>query len=386
MSYNLLLIIFFILSFIELTLPNKQKYFKLFLLGIAMFFYWIFFGFRGLVGWDWYNYQNAFNEDIFNFEIGYNFFMNFGKVLFKNYFDFVAFSTFIDIVMLGAFFYFYSPYPIFSLLLFMGFNGIVIQIDLLRHMKVLILFLLSLYYIEKRKKIKYFSINILEILFHRVGLFFLPLFYILNKNLLKYKKVILFLVICGMGAAAFKISIIRTMLLFFQEISFYKIGDKVKAYLSSPFGGTQLTGIGNIERVATFIVFWYYKERIYYKEKHGKIIFNLYILYILSFLLLLEFKILSDRISNYTFMVSYWIIYPIILKINKKYFRFVLYFSLIIYVVLRVNLQYVYNSLKVHEYKNVLITEEDYLERVKIREKEYVEDKEKMKRNRIMKD
>ena len=240
MGYNILLVIFFLMSIIDIFIKKTERK-KILLLIIACLVYWIFFGFRGFVAWDWYNYHKAFEYNTYQyFEIGYINFMMLGKSILKTYFTFIEFSTLLDIVILGWFFYKYSPYPVFSFCLMFAFNGVIMQLDLLRHMRAFTLFLISLSYVYEKRIICYEIINLIGVLFHRIALLYLPLYFLLTKKIWKLKKIILFLIIIGTCFIVFKINLARLFLIRFQDVSFYEIGSKIKSYFSSVHGNIQM--------------------------------------------------------------------------------------------------------------------------------------------------
>ena len=60
----------------------------------------------------------------------------------------------------------------------------------------------------------------------------------------------------------------------------------------------------------------YTKKKIN-KDKYGKIFFNIFLLYIISYLYGSGVRIIFERLGL-LFICSYWIVYPILLK---KYFK-----------------------------------------------------------------
>lgn len=379
MEYNIFLILLAVLSLYEVFLSKNQKEIKFMLLLIASFVYWIFFGFRGFVSWDWFNYYRAFLGENLSFEFGYTLFMEFGRCIFKTYFNFIAFSTLIDIFILSYFFYKYSPYPVMSLCMFLTFNGMHIQFDLLRHMRTLLLFLLSLSFLEKRNLRSYLFFNIIGSFFHRIGLFYLPLYFILNRNIIKYKKIIFFLLTIVIGLAMLKINLVRIAIMHFSDIQFYGIGQKITRYLVSIHGNSQISTIGHIERLLTLFLFWNYLPKIS-KYRHGKIFVNMYILYLFTYYSFYSFRILSDRLAGFTFIVSYWIIYPTIIFLSKGYKKYFIFICLFIFMFLKINLIYTLKNVELYNYKNILFQEENLLIRKEIYIKTKKEEKERVEK------
>ena len=84
-----------------------------------------------------------------------------------------------------------------SILLFLVYSGFQIQYDLLRNIKAILIFFFSIYYLERNRKIIVIGLLILEILFHSSSIVYLPVYYIIKKNILKYKKIIYSLTLIG---------------------------------------------------------------------------------------------------------------------------------------------------------------------------------------------
>ena len=383
MAYNILLIYFIILSIFDIFII-KQKKNKFLILTLAFLGYLFFFGFRGFIAWDWKNYypnyinviplynifQNGeikLNNIYTSFEIGYQIWLSFFKIFFSNWNMYLFFTTLIDILCLLFIFHKYSPYPIFSILLFLGFNGLQIQLDLMRNLKAILIFLFSIEYLINNKNIKYIILNFLSSSFHRSCLMYLIMGYFLKKNFYKYKKIILVFFIFGIFFFLFSSNILYEILNTIRKILtntrlnvFDKLVYKLNTYLFNDYASARGIGIGFIERIFTFFIFYIYREKIN-KNKYGKIFFNIYLLYISSYLYGSGVRIIFERLG-FLFICSYWILYPITLKNISKIKKIFLFFILVIFCGLKINI-YTNFSLKAKElykYRNILWDKEIY--------------------------
>lgn len=142
----------------------------------------IFFGTRGFIGWDWYHYYPSFMEEKYIYEPGYMALSRFIGRIYKNYNFFVFINSAIDFVAIYFIFKRWSKYPILTLALYFGVQGIPMEVDLMRNIKSILLFLFSLEYIERRKPIPFILLNGLGILFHGSSAIYLPMYFILNRK------------------------------------------------------------------------------------------------------------------------------------------------------------------------------------------------------------
>ena len=196
---TIILIIFSILDIYYLKSYKSKKNVMIFL-GIIYIF---FFGLRGFLAWDWIHYYPNFNFSlnlieaivmgdytfniVSNYDIGYKVYVAMIKCFTNNYHIFIIITTIIDCLLLFICFIRYSPYPILSILLFLVYSGFQIQYDLLRNIKAILIFFFSIYYLERNRKIIVIGLLILEILFHSSSIVYLPVYYIIKKNILKNK-------------------------------------------------------------------------------------------------------------------------------------------------------------------------------------------------------
>lgn len=310
----------------------------------------IFIGLRGFIFTDWKNYYPFYETvpSLFEgktavldfitksryavFEKGFSLFSILVKTISGNYFFYQFVSFFIDVIILYAFFKLYIPNAILlGFVFFYVFNGVIglgIQINFLRNAKALMLFLISIPYLQKRKGIVYFLLNIAGAFFHISSLLYLPLYFVLRRRFRRSFYIFVFMV--GNFLYIFHIRYISTLLQSASYIVGGQISYVINRYIdNAKWNSSYGFSIGYFERIFSYIVVLCFANRLY--KKDDNIVFvNCFFLYILSYLYFSEMKILTDRLPL-LFAFSYWIIYPQIYsslsKSNKLLFLgiFVLY-------------------------------------------------------------
>ena len=343
---------------IEQINQNKRIRENYFLFSLLLLI--LFFGFRGYIGYDWYSYKPNFdnlsffplNELIKNrdFEIGFQLYTSFIKLIFNNYFVYNFINVLIDFIILFIVIKRYSKYPLLSLLLFFGIYGTALEIDLIRNAKSIMLFLLSIEYIEKREPFKFFALNILGILFHFSSILYLPMYFILkikwNKNF------ILLLFILG---NIYYLLNLRLMINFLKDLHLIYpgiLGNKLSGYFSIipsdfPLGFS----LYYFERIILFMLVWLVDD-FFKSKKYGTIMSNSIYISIFFFLYFSEFSIVSMRFSL-LFIFSYWLIFPMLLELYPKLPILII---AIIFSLFRLNNQINFiGNREVYSYQNILI-------------------------------
>lgn len=389
MAYNILMLFFIMLSFFDVFII-KQKKNKFLILILVFLGYLFFFGLRGFTAWDWVhyypNYQSSinffeaiknnfiFSSNIYNhYEIGFQIWTSIFKIFTNNYHMYLFFTTLIDISCLLIIFHKYSPYPVFSIFLFLGFSGFQFQFDLMRNFKAILLFLFSIEYLINNKKIKYLFLNIVGSTLHRSLLIFLLVGYFFKIEFYKYKKLLLLIFGFGIIFFIFSDDILYEVLKFIEKILkflnlkiFTKIIAQLNFYLGNDFARSRGLGLGFIERIISFGLLYVYKEKIN-KDKYGKIFFNIFLLYIISYLYGSGVRIIFERLGL-LFICSYWIVYPILLKNISKLKKILIFIFLISFSIMKINSYYVFDDKgkELNKYQNIIWSKETYKEKYKI--------------------
>ncbi|MBR4320883.1 EpsG family protein [Treponema sp.] len=343
----------------------------------------LFIGLRGFIYTDWKTYYPYYNSlpSLFDgknallttitkgkysvYEKGWLLFSILIKTFSSNYFVFQNLQFCIDLFILLLFFKTYIPDHIFlGVVFFYVFNGVIglgLEINFLRNAKALMLFLISIQYIQKKKIILYFLLNIFGILFHTSSVLYLPLYFILNRRF--SKKIYLYIFVIGNFIYLLQIRWVSVILL---SVSKY-LGSNIEYILyryitSSKWSVSYGISIGYLERFFTFILVMHFSNRLY-KKSFNIIFINCLYLYILSYLYLSEMRILTDRIPL-LFAFGYWIIYPQIYVFFKKDKKIIFLSFLIFYSVLKIMSGH---STILNMYDNALYLKYSYEQRVQFR-------------------
>ncbi|MCL1669433.1 EpsG family protein [Elizabethkingia ursingii] len=194
--YLLLILAFLLLSLLErkeIVGKSKIRFFS------GLFFF-IFFGTRGLIGSDWYNYMYYFDNTSFSdikivedFELGFSFLTKFLKLIGFNYNYYVLFITLIQTILFDNIIRKYSVNISLTYALFVCLFPLLI-IDALRNLLSILIACQALPYIEQKKNRKAILIIVTSMFFHTTGVFFFLLFPF-SKNYIRQPYILILLVI-----------------------------------------------------------------------------------------------------------------------------------------------------------------------------------------------
>jgi hypothetical protein len=320
-----------------------------------------FFGLRGFVYTDWKLYyplfeklptiwdggltsilSTDFSEDFVTdvsvgqagIELGFIYFAVFFKSIIPNYFAFVFFNSIIDVILLNVFFKRYSRYYTLSFILFIVFGGLILEFNLIRNIKAVLLFLISIKYLQERKIIPYMLLNLAGFFFHSSAIVFFPLYFILNKQWPQWLIWGIFIV--GNIIYLLQIKYLGPALISVADLMGGRMGVKVRLYFSMdlysrPYG----IGIGYIERIITFFIFIIFQKKLKEENSNNIIFINAFLLYFIIYFFFAEIMVAIERLSL-LFVFSYWIVYPKILElINKSINKLVFVLFILAYSVLK---------------------------------------------------
>jgi|GEM_PF-152906 hypothetical protein len=331
LGFLVFLVTLALLEFRQLKFGGETKFIR----WTAMIGFVFFFGLRGFVYSDWQVYYplferiptiwdggltSVFSQDFSDafvtdvgmgksgVEMGFVYWTLLFKSVIPDYFAWVFFNTVVDVLLLDIFFRRYSPYYVLSFILFTALGGLLIEINLMRNVKAILLFLISLKYMEERRILPYMGLNVLGVFFHSSAVVFLPLYFILNRQWPKWLLWSIFVV--GNLISLLHINYIEPFMLSFADLVGGRLGVQIKLYFaidwySKPYG----ISIGYIERVATFLLLIFFQRKLIERQARNMIFINVYVLYFIVFFFLSEISVAVDRLSL-LFVFAYWIIYP----------------------------------------------------------------------------
>lgn len=304
--------------------------------------YLLFFGLRGFIFSDWSIYAplfekmptvwsgeslSAFHQNILDdfttdvqtgnagMEKGFIYFILLFKSLVPNYHAFIFFNVVIDLIILDSFFRRYSPYYALSFILLITFGGIIMQCDLLRNFKAILLFLISLNYLKERKPLQYFAINTIGILFHSTSILFFPLYFFLHKDCPVWLMWTVFIV--GNILFLLKINYIQPAILALSDAIGGRLAVQVRIYfVMEEYNAAYAISIGYLERIITYLLILFNHKKLKEQNPHNTLFINAFILYFFTFFFLSEISIAVERLTL-LFIFSYWVLYPLLLNVIK---------------------------------------------------------------------
>lgn len=332
-----------------------------------------FLGLRGFVNTDWINYYMFFDElqtlgstdwenivsNNYNMESGFVLSSVIFKSIIPNYFAWIFVSTLIDIYVLNLFFKQYVQYYVLGFILFYVFGGLIMEVNLLRNMKSIMLFLLSLKYLKENKWKVYMLLNILGCFFHITSIVYLILYFVLKREI-SY-KIMWCIFILGNLFFLLQIQYIKPIMIFCGDLIDGRISYLINFYFESEvYSKAYGLSIGYFERCFTFLLIMFYYKRLVANNRDNIIFINVFLIYISIFLYFSEMQILLERLSL-LFIFSYWILYPRIYSlINLKFNRSVFLILLICYSCMKlISL----NNNIIQKYDNLLFGIESYEQR-----------------------
>jgi len=373
LPYIILISALLMLSILQMSLKLTSGSNKILNLATGIIFV-LFFGLKGFIGWDWYNYYtffknlpllSSFNFGTTQFEFGFCLYASIIKSIYPNYHFFIFVSILIDFLLLNIFINRNLPKHLYiiTIVFFIVMEGSIWEINLQRNIKGILLFLVSINYIEERKATKYFLLNLVGICFHWTSILFFPLYFILHKKVPLQLFFILFII--GNILYLFQLNYIQPFIKFISPYFGSVAEHKTNLYLSSSLYNKQYgITIGYIERVFTTTLVMLFYEKIN-SIKHNRLFVNSFIIYILISLYFSEVIIIITRIAN-IFIFSYWVLWPNLIDINKKASKYLLLMVMSLYLNLRL-IKMTNNIL--YKYDNVIGESMSYSERTKIFDK-----------------
>lgn len=345
----------------------------------VLFFLLVFIGFRGFIVTDWVSYYPYFEENVpsifdggkvekfissWPWEKGFLFYSVAMKSICPDYFFFQFFSFLFDLIAIHITFrrYVQKKYIPLAYAVFFVFQGFVMEVNLLRNSKAIVLFMLSIPYLQNRKFLKYAVLNVIGGMFHVSGFLYIPLYFVLNRNFNRKFIFAVFLIgnlffFCRIKFIALMLSAVAPFL------GGTRFGSMISAYglLSDKFSSYSI-GIGFLERTLTFFVVFKFQNRILRANREVRAFINLLYIFLFCYLYLSEVQILIERITM-LFVIGYWIVFPAVYgelsKNRKSLFTVILLF----YGILKMLVQCDEPN---YSYTNVLYEKPVYSQRYKL--------------------
>lgn len=346
---------------------------------LVLFFLLVFIGFRGFIVTDWVNYYPYFEENVPSFfdgdkvkkfinswpwEKGFLLYSIAMKSICSDYFFFQFFLFLFDLIAIHITFrrYVQRKYIPLAYAIFFVFQGFVMEVNLLRNSKAIVLFMLSIPYLQNRKFLKYAVLNAIGGMFHVSGFLYIPLYFILTKNF--NRKFVMFIFILGNLFFFCKIKFIALMLSTIAPfLGGTRFGSMISAYglLAGKFSSYSI-GIGFLERTFTFFIVFKFQDRILKANRDVRTFLNLLYIFLFCYLYLSEVQILIERITM-LFVIGYWIVFPAVYEELSKNRKLLFTVLLLSYGILKMLVQCDEPN---YSYTNILYEEPVYSQRYKL--------------------
>jgi len=380
--YLLFLLYFVILMFLEFRLIKYDKDIK-YIRWAVMIGFVLMFGLRGFIYSDWLVYYPIFEEmptiwegglvkvlqtdfaDKFvtdvstgkaGIELGFVYFTLLFKSIVPDYHAWVFFNTIIDLLLLNIFLKRYSRYYVLAFILFIVFGGLITECNLMRNVKAILLFLISIKYLQERKIIPYLLINLAGTAFHSSAFIFLPLYFFLHKEIPRWMLWSIF--ILGNALFLLQISYLEPIMLSLAEQLGGRVAVQIKLYFALDLYN-QRVGIGMVyfEQIITFILITLFQRRLIEQNEYNKMFINAYVIYFIFYFFFAEIMVAVERMTL-LFVFSFWILIPEIIGLIKQMAnKLVLILLLTLYCAFKLVLM---NSNIFAKYDNVLFGIENF--------------------------
>lgn len=321
----------------------------------------VFWGLRGHLYTDYINYYPFFQQlpDITNltwryfanneFENGFVIYSSIIKTICPSYYFWIFVNSLIDLIILTYFFKKYSNSTLWSYIFLFGFMGLIIEINLLRNAKSIMLFLLSLPFLMKRKFLPYLFLNLIGASFHSSSFLYIFVYFILNTHF-SITAIITAFVTTNI-VFLFKIPVLSEFISIFSEWMPANRGVAMLLRYVDNSDSQYLFSIGYIERTAAYIITAVYYKKLIRNNSMNKVFCNSLFLYYILFYICAEIEVLTTRVPL-LFAFSYWFVFPNILALVPKRFSTKVYVLTFIFCCLKISTS---TDLIIHKYDNWLM-------------------------------
>lgn len=356
---------------IDIFGKNERK--KHILFTFAVILLMGFLGLRAFVGWDWWAYYPSYNNlpNGFNYEIGYELWTGFFYKIGLSYEHFIFLNTIFDIGVIAFILKKYAKYPLFTLFLFLAVQGLSLEVDLLRNMKAVLLFIISIQFIKSRQFLPFLVLNAVGLTFHMSSILYFPMYFILNRNY--SRKLILPLIILGNIYYLTDMKIIIHILQYAASVLPAAIGGKITSYLSIiPKDYALPVGMLYFEKLVTFIfVFMFlHKEKDKFDNskdisEYAVIMENSFYIFYMIYLFTSEFFIASTRIGILFIFCNWFVWGYMISAINDMKMKAVIFAAAVLVGGGRIYNHFNFNGNRImYRYENIISNHKSYEEKM----------------------
>lgn len=338
MQLYFILYTFFIAWFLVGHESIVRKYEKFFLL-IACAIVWVVVSLSHDVGPDYQSYKfmyDRLNENFFKQEYLFRMSGYLFRYFSLSYEWFYSWITSVYLLFIFYCFFKYRNFTPLNFLIFivMPYGLIEGGFNYIRQNVALGLFYFSLIAIINKKSIKYFLLNLIGFLFHKSAILLLPLYFVLNKTWKKKHCVTIFIVVL-FATLSLNLPIVRVLLIkILTAIPLY--GSTYAEFRDGAFiEGLSVKGIASyVYQLIPLLLLLIYKDRIV-SNKIENVLFNITYLSLLTLTIAVEVRIMLRL--EYYFVFAKVFTLPLLLRLcpDRKsrtisFFIMLAYFSLYI--------------------------------------------------------
>lgn len=326
-TYISIFVIFLVLAYYY---KNASENSKVIIQYICLNFLILFFGLHGNVGDDYAIYQSFYYNPSINEALIYGPIYSSFSLIFSFFnlpFQCLIFSISIIVNVLLIRFFVKNDYNIpFAVAIFFALGGIINEIDFIRSVLGLMIFINSIEYISSRNFKKYFTLNFIGFLCHYSSILYIPFYWIGRKIISVRILIVVFAV--GLILAPLYLSF-SCFLPSIESSNFVLYIEHAYKYFHQ-FQGLKLHfSVGTIERVTTAVLLCIFHKKLI-QDIYARTAIWGFVFYFLCYTCLSNYAVLATRLAN-LYIFSYWILLPLFIKYikNIKIKRYYTFFLLL---------------------------------------------------------
>lgn len=356
------IIYFYEISNNELRNSNNARFF-------SAFIFVLFFGFRGFIGSDWFNYESYYSDTslstwtVFDYEIGFSFVAKLFHDLGLSFEFFVFFITLIQVFLWDRFLVRESKYISLPYIILISIFPLLI-VDLLRNFTSILIGIQAIECLNKNKKIKAVLIILASIAFHSTGIFFFSFFF-LKSNYFK-RSTLIILSILGIGVYLLQLRFINVIVFSIGEL----LGGRFEYLAGSVVDSDLVYGLrfGILEKLFVIVLVLINYQYIVSNRLIPPIYFNAFFCYCF---ILLYFST-SDAIINRFSLLFFWGYLMVLSNLNGliNHSEFRRYTAIIILFICLLKTYFTFN-VELFRYSNRIFGKDSYSTREIIRQEHY---------------
>lgn len=351
-----------LLLFWEFNKINQQRYIY-WIRVVTVISFVLFWGGANFVGRDVFVYYDIYkslptlwNWDIGLFvkyqeiEVGFRAYMVILKSVSTNFHFFLIINSLINAIILDRFFKRYSKYYVLAFILYIVLYGHIFELEQIRNAKGLMLFLLSIPYLEKRKFIPFLILNLIGTSLHFSSVIYIVAYFFIKRTYSVYFYVLLFII--ANIIFIFQIPILEFSFSLFEKLTPTHVSNKLVNYFNnSVYNKEYGFSLGFFERTITYIlVCFIFKKKLISQNKSNIIFINLFVLFFLTFFTMSELVVAVVRVSA-LFYFSYALVYSnMFYELKNSLYKQIFIVVFITYVSMRfvnyhIGIEYRYNNI-----------------------------------------